>query len=442
MHTEKDLIDWIARPFQIFLSHKLAGACLLLAMTLAALLWANSAYSHYYHEWLYTKATLALGDWQLSKYIGHWVNDGLMGLFFFVVGLEIKREFLAGELSNPRQAALPIFGALGGMALPAFIYILVNPGGAAFQGWGIPMATDIAFALGILALFPVSIALKVFLTALAIVDDIGAILVVALFYTEDLALQSLMVGGLLLLLSFAANLAGVRNPIVYFVLGAVVWVAFLKSGVHATLAAVLMAFTIPARAKLDGQEFCDQAETLLGQLRQHGLPARHTLLTTEQHSVVHSLERLSEEATAPLQELEHALMPFVTFLVLPIFALANAGVALTGDLGSLLGSPIALGVILGLLLGKPLGIWLFALVAVKLRWAEMPAGMTMTQIAAVGCLAGVGFTMALFISTLAFPDESLVEVAKAGVLLGSLASAVAGCLLLYLTLPKRGTKER
>ena len=436
MTRDTAFIDRISRPFQMFMAHKLSGACLLIGCTAVALVWANSPLQSLYDGWLNTKAGLALGDYALSKSIAHWINDGLMGIFFFVVGLEIKRELLAGELANPRQALLPILAALGGMAVPACIYIMINPDGPALSGWGIPMATDIAFALGILALFPVSVALKVFLTALAIVDDIGAILVVAIFYTEDIATGSLAIGGLLLLVSIGMNAAGVRNPIIYVVIGFVVWVAFLKSGVHATLAAVLMAFTIPARTKLAGQQFYEHTEALLQRLKDTGLPAGNSLLTTQQHSIVHSMEQVTEQATAPLQELEHALMPFVTFFILPVFALANAGILLTADFSGTLADPVALGVILGLVVGKPLGIWLFTLLAVKTNIARLPADVTLPQVAAVSMLAGVGFTMALFISTIAFVDPSLIEIAKTGVLAGSLISALAGCALLYATTGK------
>ena len=375
MTVEPVFIDRITRPFQVFLNHKLAGAGLLLLFTIIALVWANSGYKDSYHDLLHTYATIGIGKFELSKTLSHWINDGLMGIFFFVVGLEIKREFLAGELANPKTAALPIFGALGGVLAPALIYLAINPSGEASLGWGIPMATDIAFALGILALFPVSISLKVFLTALAIVDDIGAILVVAIFYTDDIALQSLALGGCFLLVSIAANMAGARNPVLYFLIGFVVWVAFLKSGVHATLAAVLMAFTIPARTRIHGNQFAEQAEALLKRLRETGLPQGNALLSSEQHSIVHSMEQVTEKATAPLQEL-------------------------------------------------------------KLKLAELPEGVTFTQIGAVGMLAGVGFTMALFISTLAWTDESIIETAKTGVLIGSLISAVIGSFLLYLTTRK------
>ena len=433
MTVDEAFVDRLTRPFQIFLDHKLAGAVLLLAATVIAMVWANSPWAHYYEEWLHTYATVGIGDYQLSKSISHWINDGLMGIFFFVVGLEIKREFLAGELASPRKAALPIFAAIGGMAVPALAYIAINPAGDELLGWGIPMATDIAFALGILALFPVSVSLKIFLTALAIVDDIGAILVVAIFYTDDIALQSLVIGGVFLLVSIGANLAGARNPTIYFLIGFIVWVAFLKSGVHATLAAVLMAFTIPAKTRINGEQLVEQTEALLTKLKQTGLPHGNQLLTNEQHSIIHSLEQITEQATAPLQELEHALMPFVTFLIMPIFALANAGVVIVGDIATVVTNPIAIGVVMGLVVGKPLGIWLFSWLAVQLKLAELPAGVSFSQVAAVGMLGGIGFTMALFISTLAFSDTGLVEIAKTGVLLGSLLSALAGSLILFLT---------
>ena len=433
MTVEPVFIDRITRPFQVFLKHKLAGAGLLLLFTFIALLWANSGHKDSYHELLHTYATIGIGKFELSKTLSHWINDGLMGIFFFVVGLEIKREFLAGELANPKTAALPIFGALGGVLTPALIYFAINPSGEASLGWGIPMATDIAFALGILALFPVSISLKVFLTALAIVDDIGAILVVAIFYTDDIALQSLVLGGCFLLVSIAANMAGARNPVLYFLIGFVVWVAFLKSGVHATLAAVLMAFTIPARTRIHGNQFAEQAEALLKRLRETGLPQGNVLLSSEQHSIVHSMEQVTENATAPLQELEHTLMPFVTFMIMPIFALANAGVVIAEDFSAVITNSVAVGIVAGLVIGKPLGIFVFAWLSVKLKVAELPEGMTFTQIGAVGMLAGVGFTMALFISTLAWADESIIETAKTGVLIGSLISAVIGSFLVYLT---------
>ncbi len=429
---EERFIDRLARPFQIFAAHKLSGAVLLLAATVVAVAWANSPWAEFYHHWLHTKLALSIGPFGLNKSVSHWINGGLMGIFFFVVGLEIKRELLAGELANPRKAALPVLAAVGGMVVPALVYVAFNGNGELARGWGIPMATDIAFALGILAVLPVPLSLKIFLTALAIVDDIGAIVVVAIFYTDAIAPGSLLIGALLLGVSLSANVIGVRNPIIYFLIGCAIWVAFYKSGVHATLAGVLMAFTIPARTVINAQQLHDRTRALLKQLRDTGLPAERRLLTNRQHHIVLSMEQLTEHATAPLQELEHALMPFVTFAILPLFALTNAGVRLESEALYLLAEPMSLGIILGLVVGKPLGVWLFAWAGVKLRIAELPKGINFFQVASVGCLAGIGFTMSLFIATLAFDEVALVETAKTAVLAGSLLATLIGSGILLL----------
>ncbi len=429
---EERFIDRLARPFQIFAAHKLSGAVLLLAATVVAVAWANSPWAGFYHHWLHTKLALSIGPFGLNKTVSHWINDGLMGIFFFVVGLEIKRELLAGELATPRKAALPVLAAVGGMVVPALVYFAFNGDGELARGWGIPMATDIAFALGILAVLPVPLSLKIFLTALAIVDDIGAIVVVAIFYTDSIAPGSLLIGALLLGVSLSANVIGVRNPIIYFLIGCAIWVAFYKSGVHATLAGVLMAFTIPARTVINAQQLHDRTRALLKQLRDTGLPAERRLLTNRQHHIVLSMEQLTEHATAPLQELEHALMPFVTFAILPLFALTNAGVRLESEALYLLAEPMSLGIILGLVVGKPLGVWLFAWAGVKLRIAELPKGINFFQVASVGCLAGIGFTMSLFIATLAFDEVALVETAKTAVLAGSLLATLIGSGILLL----------
>ena len=430
---EESLIDRLARPFQIFAAHKLSGAVLLLAATVVAVAWANSPWAGFYHHWLQAELSLSVGPFGLSKSVSHWIADGLMGIFFFVVGLEIKRELLAGELVNPRKAALPVLAAVGGMVLPSLVYVAFNNSGEFASGWGIPMATDIAFALGILAVFPVPVSLKIFLTALAIVDDIGAIIVVAIFYADAIAPWSLLIGALLLGVSVGANVIGARNPIIYFLIGGAIWLAFSKSGVHATLAGVLMAFTIPARTVINARQLHDRTRTLLKQLRDTGLPADRRLLTSRQHHIVLSMEQLTDHAAAPLQQLEHALMPFVTFAILPLFALTNAGVSLEREALGRLAEPMSLGIIMGLVLGKPLGIWLFAWAGVKLRIAELPKGISLLHVASVGCLAGVGFTMSLFIATLAFEEVALVDAAKTAVLAGSLLATLIGSVLLLLT---------
>ena len=429
-HSEDVLIDRLTRPLLLFSRHKLAGAGVLLCAALVAIAWANSPWSDYYFRLLDTRLSFGAGDFELSKPLLLWINDGMMGVFFFVVGLEVKREFLAGELSSPRKAMLPIMAAVGGMVVPALVFSLINMNQPGAHGWGIPMATDIAFALGVLALLPVPVSLKVFLTALAIVDDIGSIVVIAVFYTDHIAIGSLLFGGLVLSFSIIANRIGVRNPLVYFLFGIVVWVLFLKSGVHATLAAVLMAFTIPARSVINGELVQGKVSALLSAIETTNMPSEKVLLTTEQHHLLHAIERVVEDATAPLQELEHALMPFVTFLVLPLFALANAGVRLNGSVSEALFHPIAIGVVGGLFIGKPVGILLFSWLAVKAGVAILPVGIGWRDIAGVGVLAGIGFTMSLFITSLAFVLPEFVEVDKVGILAGSLISGLVGWSLI------------
>jgi NhaA family Na+:H+ antiporter len=407
-----------------WLAHPLTPIGLLLGATMVALLWANSPLQGSYRAVLALDIGVSLGGAELHKPLLLWINDGLMGIFFFVVGLEIKRELLMGELSQPRRAALALAGAIGGMLVPAVLYQLVADHPDHQGGWGIPMATDIAFALGLLSLLGkrAPTGLKIFLTALAIVDDIGAVLVIAVFYTDTIALVSL-VGGLLVFgVAVAANRAGVRNHLFYFLLGTIVWLAFLKSGVHATIAALLMAFTIPARPKIDRTELGKSFADVLAELREDGQPDRELL---------DSLGRSLAHARAPLQQLEHLLHPIVALIVLPIFALANAGVALDVDFAAALAHPVAVGIVVGLCLGKPVGVVGAAFVAVKLRIAALPRGVSWRDVIGAGCLAGVGFTMALFIAGLAF-DEQLRNVAKVGILVASSISALVGLAVLGL----------
>jgi len=382
---------------------------------------------------------VGFGRLRLAKTLHHWINDGLMGVFFFMVGLEIKRELLTGELSSRRQAMLPAVAALGGMIAPAAIYIWFNPTGAAANGWGIPMATDIAFALGVLALLGsrVPIGLKVFLTALAIVDDIGAVLVIAVFYTSQLSLPALAAGFVCLALSIAFNLLGVRNPVAYFILGTLAWLGFLQSGVHATIAAILMAFTIPARTSIDGEDFLLRMQVLVDKLKRVGLPQDTAMNSNEQQHLFEKMNVTIDNASAPLQRLEHGLAGPVTFVVLPVFALANAGVTIHGGLLEALRSPIFQGIVLGLFAGKTVGITGASLLAVKLRLADLPKGVSWTQLAGVGMLGGVGFTMALFVAALAFDDPAAMEIAKIGILSASLVSGVIGFVVVRIA---SGTK--
>jgi NhaA family Na+:H+ antiporter len=428
----REPIAYLIRPLHAFAKHKLAGALLLLFSAIAAIIWANSPWAHAYESALEIEAVVGIGSFAVSKTIHHWINDGLMGIFFFVIGLEIKREVLSGELSTIRKAALPITAAVGGMLVPALIYLAMNSSGVGEKGWGIPMATDIAFALGVLALLGdrVPTSLKVFLTALAIVDDIGAVLVIALFYTDTIQMVSLAIAAMLLVVSVAANLSGVRYSVFYFILGTLVWLAFLESGVHATLAAVLMALTIPVRTRLEGAPFVERSRGFLSALDQVGLPSGQKLLSPDQMRILSSMETALEEATPPLQGLERALVPLVTFAVLPVFALANAGVSISGGVFSAYGDSVSLGIVLGLFIGKQAGILGFSWLSVKLGIADLPSDVTWTQVHGVAVLGGIGFTMSLFIGGLAFSDPQVVETVKVGILTGSGLSAVVGWLLL------------
>lgn len=434
-------IDILVRPIELFAHDKIAGAILLMVATAIALAWANSPWADSYRGVLATRASVAIGAFAIDKPLSLWINDGLMGVFFFVVGLEIKREILAGELSSVRKAVLPLAGALGGMALPTAVYLLFNASGAGRRGWGVPMATDIAFALGILLLAGprVPVGLKVFLTALAILDDIGAIVVIAAFYTDGIVFGSLVAGGALLLLSAGLNVAGARSSIVYFVIGTLVWVAFLKSGVHATLAAVLMAMTIPASSRVDGRSLIRRLDETVVKLKNFDFAPEARFLTAAEQLTLHQTERSVKDATAPLQELEHALLPIVTFVVMPVFALANAGVAFSGGVASGFSDPIVLGIIFGLFIGKQAGIFGASAIVVKLGWADLPDGVSWRQLHAVSILGGIGFTMSLFVATLAFsPDQQ--ERAKLGILVASAVSASVGSFLLMRSRPAPSTQ--
>ncbi len=422
----------IVRPFQAFAQAEASGGIVLLAAAVVALAWANSPWGASYAALWHTPLALSFGSWRLNKPLEAWINDGLMTLFFFLVGLEIKREILGGELASVKRAALPIAAALGGMLLPAGIYLALNAGQAGAAGWGIPMATDIAFALGVLALLGrrIPLGLKVFLTALAIVDDVGAILVIALFYSEGVQWVALAVGLGFLLALIGANWLGARQPLVYALLGLGLWLADLLSGVHATIAGVLVAMTIPAQARIQREEFLSQGEELLGAFAEAEGTGEGRFISTEQQTLVHALEQTCERVEAPLQRLEHALHPWVAFGVVPLFALANAGVPLGTGFLKALTHPVGLGVLVGLVVGKQLGITLFAWVTVQCRLATLPTGVTWWQIYGIGWLAGIGFTVSLLIADLAFTDSGLVTLAKVGILAAAVLSGGIGWTLL------------
>jgi NhaA family Na+:H+ antiporter len=376
----------------------------------------------------------------LELSLHHWINDGLMALFFFVVGLELKREILVGELAQPRQAALPIIGAIAGMIVPALLFLAFNPEGSAARGWGIPMATDIAFAIGALVLLASRVpkALITFLVALAIVDDLGAVVVIAVFYTDHLALNALALAGVLLGMLVIFNLAGIRRVTPYFLVSILLWYAMLQSGVHATLAGVLGAFTVPARPKYDPALFSAHVKKLMARFDASHREDNNIMTNDDLRVIVQTLQHDAQQAGTPLQRLEHAWHLPVAFLVIPIFALFNAGIPIEfGALAATMTHPVTLGVALGLMLGKFLGITSACWLALKLGIGQLPAETSFSQIAGVSLLGGIGFTMAIFIAELGFAAQpELLLMAKTGVLAASLLAGISGFLWLWLAAKK------
>ena len=424
--------------FEWFVRSEVTGSILLLGCTVVALVWANSPWVDTYFDLLHTYVGVSWGDASFKLSLHHWINDGLMVVFFFVVGLEIKREMVVGELSSFDKAALPVAAAIGGMVVPALLFAAVNLGGPGSRGWGIPMATDIAFALGVLAIFGTRapLGLKVFLTALAIADDLGAVAVIAIFYTEQINTVSLAVAAVLLVLLFAAIHSGFRRRGVLYLLIIGIWLAVFSSGVHSTVAGILVAMVIPVRPRLDPHRFIGDTEEKLERIKQKELSAHSLLSDREQLDIVERIHTAAEEARPTGLVLEHVLHPIQVWLILPLFALANAGVAIGGDLMTVLANPLAIGIVVGLVVGKPLGIALLSWLAVKSGRGALPQGVTWAQVTGAGCLAGIGFTMSLFITDLAFNDETLIATAKVGILAASLASGVIGYIVLSRSLPR------
>ena len=425
----------LRRPFRVFgdfVRLQASGGIILLACTIIAMGLANSPLAGGYHGLWESRLAIGLGQWVLDESLLHWINEGLMALFFFVVGLEIKREIVGGELASPRRAGLPIAAAIGGMAAPATFYAVLNAGGPGAAGWGVPMATDIAFALAVITALGdrIPASLKIFLTALAIVDDLGAILVIALFYSVGIAWGALGVGGVALTTSLLANRARVRHPLPYALLGLVAWLAFFQSGVHATVSGVLLAMTIPVRRRIDSDEFIARGRNLIEEFSEASVIRSSGFVNQGQQEAIRALEEACEHVETPLQRLEHALHPWVVYAVLPLFALANAGITLERAMLAELGRPIGLGILLGLVVGKQLGITLFAWLGVRFGLAELPGDLQWREIYGAAWLGGIGFTMSLFIAALAFGQGAQLVNAKLAVLLASLISAVGGVLLL------------
>lgn len=439
--TEKTyLIDRMLRPVDNLLRNKPISGILLFLAVLAAMIWANSPYKESYHHLWEIPFSIGFGeDHVLSKSLHHWINDGLMAVFFFLVGLEIKREVLSGDLSTWKKASLPAAAAVGGMIFPALIFLIFNKDLPTEKGWGVPMATDIAFTLGVLSLLGnrVPVSLKLFLTALAIVDDLGAVLVIAFFYTENLLFLYLEYGAGFLAFLLILNYIGVRKTRIYAIVGICgLWVAFLLSGVHATIAGVLLAFTIPTKTRINKRGFITHVKTLLDKLQRTKSLGDH-YLSDEQHEIIEDIKEERAKVETPMQKLEYALNPFVSFFILPLFAFANAGIEIHSDAWAGLFEPISLGIIFGLIAGKCIGIISFSALFIKLGISELPANTSWGKLTGAAIMAGIGFTMSIFISELAFKDPVLKTQAKMAILVASTLAGIIGMVIIRMNSKKK-----
>ncbi len=432
----------LAGPFQRFFKKFAQGSYPLFAAAVIAVLWANISHESYHAVW-HSELSFSLGSVQVTKSLAHWIDEALMTIFFFVVGLEIKREFLVGGLSSFKQAILPIMAAVGGMVVPAGLYLIFNYNMPSIRGWGIPMATDIAFSLAVLALLGqrIPFGLKLFLSAFAIADDLGAVMVIALFYTAAIDWGSLLVAGMFIIGLLIANRLWIRHPLVYFILGIGLWVFVLKSGVHATVAGVLVAMFIPARAKYDTDGFVEEVDSILERLRCGIHSCGFSILLNRDHlDAVQEIDIACREVETPLQRLEHALDPWVSYVILPLFALAKSGIFFEGfDFSQAAVHPVTLGIFAGLVLGKPIGIALFSLMTLGVLKAKLHSGVTKRHIIGASFLGGIGFTMSLFITGLTFTDAYQITLAKFAVVSASILSGILGYLVLRGT--SSGTAE-
>jgi len=424
--------------FHDFIHSTVTGSVILLISAIAALIWANSPWADSYFALAHTYVGVSWGEASLQMSLQHWINDALMVLFFFVVGLEIKRELVVGELSSLAKSALPVAAAAGGMIVPAVLYVALNVGGEGAAGWGVPMATDIAFALGILALFGsrAPIGLKVFLTALAIADDLGAVAVIALFYTDQIHWNGLIVAAAFLFLLYLQIQFRSRRTGIMFLTIVMVWAGVFASGVHATVAGILLAFLVPVRSKIDPQEFLERAKKRILQLDAAGLTSESAISDSSQYDAMTEIADVTEDVRPPGLTLEKYLHPTQVFIVLPLFAFFNAGVSIDKSILEVMLEPVTLGIIIGLFVGKQIGVLGASWIAVKSGYGNIPDGVSWGQIWGAGCLAGVGFTMSLFITELAFKDPVLISQAKIGILIASLISGIAGYIILSRVLPQ------
>ena len=423
----------ISTPFEHFLHAQTTTGIVLMFMTVVALILANTPLSDVYSHIFHTKIDISVGSWALSHSIHHWINDGLMAIFFFIIGLEIKREILVGELSNIKVAILPILSAIGGMVLPALIYSSINYGNDSSVGWGIPMATDIAFAISALVLLGnrVSPALVTFLVALAIVDDLGAVVVIAMFYTEQIEYFPLMLAGVMFLTMVIFNRVGIHLILPYFIVGLFMWFFMLESGVHATIAGVIAAMAIPSKPKIAPTDFTQHTKNLLDEYDNYPVTTDH-IMHEKQKAILTNIKDRIDAIGTPSARLEHDLHLPVALVVIPLFALANAGISIDfSSISTTISTPVSLGIVFGLIFGKVMGIAGVAYVAIKLGIAKLPEGSTMSQVFGIGFLGGIGFTMSIFVADLAFlGNEAMIFQAKVGILSASLFSGVFGFIWL------------
>jgi NhaA family Na+:H+ antiporter len=428
---EKSAIEKIMAPVSRFIHLEYTSGIVLLISVVIAIVWANSGYHDFYEHLWHINFSIGFDKFMLTHPLHIWINDGLMAIFFFVIGLELKREFMEGELSSLKKASLPMSAALGGMLIPALIYYTLNKDAESAHGWGIPMATDIAFALALLSMaskhIPVSV--KVFLSALAVADDLGAVLVIAFFYTAEINFLALGIGCAFLLVLVIGNIIGIRSSLLYLLIGFGAWIGFLLSGVHATIAGVLVAFTIPAVTKINEQIYSTNLRKLSYDF-ETDIPERGSLITNKQNQTIQKVKTLSMAAETPLQTIEHTLHPWVAFVIMPLFALANAGIVINSDFFSSVINPVSIGVALGLIMGKFIGILSFCWIMVKLGLASLPQDTNWKHIIGVALLAGIGFTMSLFISGLAFKNPEFINQAKYGILIASITAGVMGTIVL------------
>jgi len=433
----------ISDPFKKFIQLETSSSIILFTVSIFAVLWANSSYGYLYEDLWHHKFTIGFADtnFHLAKPLILWINDGLMAIFFFVIGLEVKREILAGELTTLRKASLPIFAAIGGMLFPVAIFLFLNSEKVGAEGWGIPMATDIAFTLGILTMLGkrVPLGLKIFLTAFAIVDDIGAVIVIAVFYSSNI--QWDLLGYAMVIFFFVAFLSyrNLYSKYLFFIVGCIVWLLFLKSGVHPTIAGILMAFTIPIQRKVDIKQYLKLVSVQFNHFKA-SKPLSDELLSLDQIHAIDSMENLTDKVHSPLQNLEHTLHGWVSYIIMPIFALANAGVLISFEgLGNL--GHVSMNIALALVFGNTIGIMLLSTIAIKLKLADLPENVNFKQLLGVSFLGGLGFTMSLFIANLAYVDDNLISAAKMGIIIGSLVAGVLGYLILRFTLNEDAGEE-